>query len=175
MTHGKNYFVAVLKGWIHVYDSRQNSILNCYFGNEIELYISLVLIPTHPPLSLSLYFYNFLASYLPKPSSQEYEFVYIDGKGEVCSCSSKFTFCAPKPLDELVTLEEDLHEEEEGTGMLLVIPRADLLQVSTRNKDDFSLNNGKHCSVWHLPLGHVTNASVTLCSHCILCFYFHPS
>ncbi|XP_008317120.1 calcium-binding and coiled-coil domain-containing protein 1 [Cynoglossus semilaevis] len=71
---------------------------------------------------------HFHASYLPKPSSQEYEFVYIDGKGEVCSCSSKFTFCAPKPLDELVTLEEDLHEEEEGTGMLLVIPRADLLQ-----------------------------------------------
>ncbi|XP_029362969.1 calcium-binding and coiled-coil domain-containing protein 1 [Echeneis naucrates] len=71
---------------------------------------------------------HFQASYLPKPSSQEYEFVYVDAKGEVCSCSSRFTFCAPKPLEELVTLEEEPHGEEEGSGMLLVIPRAELLQ-----------------------------------------------
>ncbi|XP_029011366.1 calcium-binding and coiled-coil domain-containing protein 1 [Betta splendens] len=71
---------------------------------------------------------HFQASYLPKPSSQEYEFVYIDAKGGVCSCSSKFTFCAPKPLEDLVTLEEESHGEEACTDMLLVIPRAELLQ-----------------------------------------------
>lgn len=71
---------------------------------------------------------QFQASYLPKPSSKEYEFVYIDAKGEVCSRSSKFTFCAPKPLEDLVTLEEDPHGEEAGTDMLLVVPRAELLQ-----------------------------------------------
>ncbi|XP_017270667.1 calcium-binding and coiled-coil domain-containing protein 1 [Kryptolebias marmoratus] len=71
---------------------------------------------------------QFQASYLPKPSSQEYEFVYVDGKGEVCSRSSTFTFCAPKPLEDLVTLEEASHGEDEGTDMLLVVPRAELLQ-----------------------------------------------
>ncbi|KAF7662736.1 hypothetical protein LDENG_00227290 [Lucifuga dentata] len=71
---------------------------------------------------------HFQASYLPKPSSQEYEFAYIDGTGEVCSRSSKFTFCAPKPLEDLVTVEEESHGEEGGTDMLLVVPRAELLQ-----------------------------------------------
>lgn len=71
---------------------------------------------------------HFQASYLPKPSSQEYEFVYINAKGEVCSRSSKFTFCAPKPLEDLVTLEEEAHGEEGDTDMLLVVPRAELLQ-----------------------------------------------
>uniref|UniRef100_A0A4W6FLJ6 Calcium binding and coiled-coil domain 1a n=1 Tax=Lates calcarifer TaxID=8187 RepID=A0A4W6FLJ6_LATCA len=78
---------------------------------------------------------HFQASYLPKPSSQEYEFVYVDAKGEVCSRSSKFTFCAPKPLEDLVTLEEEPHGEEVGTGMLLVVPRAELLQVSITNEE----------------------------------------
>nr|XP_033486096.1 calcium-binding and coiled-coil domain-containing protein 1 isoform X2 [Epinephelus lanceolatus] len=71
---------------------------------------------------------HFQASYLPKASSEEYEFAYIDAKGEVCSRSSKFTFCAPKPLEDLVTLEEEPHGEEGGTDMLLVVPRAELLQ-----------------------------------------------
>ncbi|XP_043967816.1 calcium-binding and coiled-coil domain-containing protein 1 [Gambusia affinis] len=71
---------------------------------------------------------HFQASYLPKPSSQEYEFVYVDAKGEVCSRSSTFTFCAPKPLEDLVTLEDESHGEDGGTDMLLVIPRAELLQ-----------------------------------------------
>lgn len=47
----------------------------------------------------------------------------------MCSHSSKFTFCAPKPLEDLVTLEEEPHGEEAGTDMLLVVPRAELLQV----------------------------------------------
>lgn len=72
-----------------------------------------------------------IASYLPKPGCQEYEFVYVDAKGGVSCRSSKFTFCFPKPLEELVTLEEEQQEGEEGaTGMLLVVPRAELLQVS---------------------------------------------
>ncbi|XP_010782769.1 calcium-binding and coiled-coil domain-containing protein 1 isoform X1 [Notothenia coriiceps] len=71
---------------------------------------------------------QFQASYLPKTSSQDYEFVYIDAKGEVCSRSSTFSFCAPKPLEDLVTFEEEPHGEEGGTGMLLVVPRAELLQ-----------------------------------------------
>lgn len=71
---------------------------------------------------------HFQASYLPKPSCQEYEFVYISAKGEVCSRSPKFTFSAPKPLEDLVTLEEETHGEEGGTDMLLVVPRAELLQ-----------------------------------------------
>nr|ABF22439.1 coiled-coil transcriptional coactivator [Takifugu rubripes] len=71
---------------------------------------------------------QFQAAYLPKASCHEYEFVYISAKGEVCSRSSSFIFCAPKPLEDLVTLEEDSHGEEGGTDMLLVVPRAELLQ-----------------------------------------------
>ncbi|XP_059188439.1 calcium-binding and coiled-coil domain-containing protein 1 [Centropristis striata] len=71
---------------------------------------------------------HFQASYLPKESSQDYEFVYIDAKGEVCSRSSTFSFCAPKPLEDLVTLEDGPHGEEGGTDMLVVVPRAELLQ-----------------------------------------------
>lgn len=48
----------------------------------------------------------------------------------MCSRSSTFTFCAPKPLEDLVTLEDESHGEDGGTDMLLVIPRAELLQVS---------------------------------------------
>ncbi|XP_051516992.1 calcium-binding and coiled-coil domain-containing protein 1-like isoform X1 [Myxocyprinus asiaticus] len=71
---------------------------------------------------------NFQASYLPGPSAQQYQFVYVDGKGEVCSRSTAFTFSAPKPLEDLVTLEEEGQGEEVGEDMLLVIPRAQLLQ-----------------------------------------------
>ncbi|KAK7884291.1 hypothetical protein WMY93_027414 [Mugilogobius chulae] len=71
---------------------------------------------------------QFQASYLPCASPTSYEFVYIDAKGEVCSRSSPFTFSAPKPLEDLVTLEEESHGEEEGNDMLLVVPRAELLQ-----------------------------------------------
>lgn len=81
-------------------------------------------------INFEIPFFPILASYLPKPSSQEYEFVYVDAQGEVCSRSPKFTFCAPKPLEDLVTLEEESYGEEEGTDMLLVVPRAELLQVS---------------------------------------------
>ncbi|XP_030624432.1 calcium-binding and coiled-coil domain-containing protein 1 [Chanos chanos] len=71
---------------------------------------------------------HFQASYLPGPSAQSYQFVYVNGKGEVCGCSTHFTFCAPKPLEELVTLEEGGHGIEDGDDLLVVIPRAELLQ-----------------------------------------------
>jgi len=69
------------------------------------------------------------ASYLPGPSTQQYQFVYVDGRGEACSRSTAFTFSAPKPMEELMTLEEEGQGEEVGEDMLLVIPRAQLLQV----------------------------------------------
>lgn len=53
----------------------------------------------------------------------------MDGKGEVCSRSSAFTFCAPKPLEELVTLEQAVEGAEGSEDMLVVIPKAELLQV----------------------------------------------
>uniref|UniRef100_A0A8C1IGS4 Calcium binding and coiled-coil domain 1a n=1 Tax=Cyprinus carpio TaxID=7962 RepID=A0A8C1IGS4_CYPCA len=71
---------------------------------------------------------HFQASYLPGPSAQQYQFVYVDGREEVCSRSIAFTFSAPKPLEELVTLEEEGQGDEVGEDMLLVIPRAQLLQ-----------------------------------------------
>ncbi|XP_056279195.1 calcium-binding and coiled-coil domain-containing protein 1 isoform X2 [Pseudoliparis swirei] len=71
---------------------------------------------------------HFQASYLPKSSSQNYEFVYIDAKGEVFSRSSNFTFCTPKPFEDLVTVEEEPHGEEGATDMLMVVPRSELLQ-----------------------------------------------
>lgn len=80
------------------------------------------------------------AFYLPRPSEAEYEFRYVDGKGEVCARSRSFTFCAPKPLEELETLreEEDEDEEDGEEGLLLVIPRAQLLQVGTNTKAHLS-------------------------------------
>ncbi|XP_056130086.1 calcium-binding and coiled-coil domain-containing protein 1b [Lampris incognitus] len=73
----------------------------------------------------------FHASYLPHPSTVEYQFVYVDEKGEVCTCSRPFTFCSPKPLEELETMKEEQGEEEqedEEEELILVIPRAQLLQ-----------------------------------------------
>lgn len=70
------------------------------------------------------------ASYLPKPNDHAYQFVYVDSKGAVGSRSTPFTFGAPKPLEDLVTLEEGGQEDGAGEDMLMVIPRAELLQVS---------------------------------------------
>lgn len=70
------------------------------------------------------------ACYLPRPSAVEYQFVYVDKMGEVCASSRPFTFCAPKPLEELETLKEERDEEDGEEELLLVIPRAQLLQVS---------------------------------------------
>ncbi|XP_017342468.2 calcium-binding and coiled-coil domain-containing protein 1 [Ictalurus punctatus] len=71
---------------------------------------------------------HFQACYLPGPSAEQYQFVYVDGKGEVCSRSSAFTFSAPKPLEELMTLEQALEGGEGSEDMLVVVPKAELLQ-----------------------------------------------
>ncbi|CAB1353961.1 unnamed protein product, partial [Coregonus sp. 'balchen'] len=76
---------------------------------------------------------HFQASYLPCPSSVEYQFVYVDQRGEVFARSRQFTVAISKPLDELETLTEERDEDEEGgegdrDGLLLVVPRAQLLQ-----------------------------------------------
>ncbi|XP_062843042.1 calcium-binding and coiled-coil domain-containing protein 1b isoform X2 [Trichomycterus rosablanca] len=71
----------------------------------------------------------FQPSYLPGPGGTEYQFVYVDEMGEVCAMSPQFSFSAPKPLDELVTLEEQNNgEENEGEDLLLVVPKAQILQ-----------------------------------------------
>ncbi|XP_037535540.1 calcium-binding and coiled-coil domain-containing protein 1 [Nematolebias whitei] len=71
---------------------------------------------------------NFQASYLPRPSAVEFQFVYVDKTGEVCARSRPFTFCAPKPLEELETLKEEQDGEDGEEELLLVVPRAQLLQ-----------------------------------------------
>lgn len=62
--------------------------------------------------------------------------MYVDEHGEVSAVSSPFSFCAPRPLDELVMLEQEKNgeEQEDGDDLLLVVPKAQILQVrhSTR-------------------------------------------
>ncbi|KAM8914689.1 calcium-binding and coiled-coil domain-containing protein 1-like isoform 2-T3 [Spinachia spinachia] len=70
----------------------------------------------------------FQASYLPRPSSVEYQFVYVDSTGEVCARSRSFTFRYPKPLEELETLREEQDEEDGEEELQIVIPRAQLLE-----------------------------------------------
>ncbi|KAF4093807.1 hypothetical protein AMELA_G00005670 [Ameiurus melas] len=72
----------------------------------------------------------FHSSYLPNPGTTAYQFVYVDELGEICALSPQFTFSAPKPLDDLVTLEEERNGEEgnEGDDMLFVVPKAQILQ-----------------------------------------------
>ncbi|XP_012993622.2 calcium-binding and coiled-coil domain-containing protein 1b isoform X2 [Esox lucius] len=77
---------------------------------------------------------HFQASYLPRPSDVEYQFVYVDHQGQVCARSRNFTFCISKPLDELETLTEEKEQEEgdeegDGDDLMLVVPRAQLLQT----------------------------------------------
>lgn len=62
----------------------------------------------------------------------EYEFRYVDRMGEVRAWSRPFVFCAPKPLEELETLKEEEDGEDGEEELLLVIPRAQLLQVGEK-------------------------------------------
>lgn len=57
----------------------------------------------------------------------------------MCARSRPFTFGLPKPLEELETLKDEEDEEEGEEELLLVVPRAQLLQVGTR-KEAFALN-----------------------------------
>lgn len=67
------------------------------------------------------------ASYLPKPGAQLYQFRYVNRQGRVCGQSPPFQFREPRPMDELVTLEET----DGGSDILLVVPKATVLQVRT--------------------------------------------
>lgn len=62
----------------------------------------------------------------------EYQFVYVDKTEQVCACSQTFTFCNPKPLEELETLKEEREEEDGEEELLLVVSRAQLLQVKKK-------------------------------------------
>lgn len=61
--------------------------------------------------------------------------MYVDEHGEVSAVSSPFSFCAPRPLDELVMLEQEKNgeEQEDGDDLLLVVPKAQILQVRLRS------------------------------------------
>ncbi|XP_012587967.1 PREDICTED: calcium-binding and coiled-coil domain-containing protein 1 isoform X1 [Condylura cristata] len=67
---------------------------------------------------------QFQASYLPKPGAQLYQFRYVSRQGRVCGQSPPFQFREPRPMDELVTLEET----DGGSDILLVVPKATVLQ-----------------------------------------------
>ncbi|CAH2224710.1 calcium-binding and coiled-coil domain-containing 1 [Pelobates cultripes] len=67
---------------------------------------------------------QFQAYYLPRPGQQQYHFRYVDRYGIVRGCSDPFVFGDPGPLEDLVTLED----EETSMDMLLVVPKATLLQ-----------------------------------------------
>ncbi|XP_063284516.1 calcium-binding and coiled-coil domain-containing protein 1 [Pelobates fuscus] len=67
---------------------------------------------------------QFQAYYLPRPGQQQYHFRYVDRYGIVRGCSEPFVFGDPGPLEDLVTLED----EETSMDMLLVVPKATLLQ-----------------------------------------------
>ncbi|XP_029141743.1 calcium-binding and coiled-coil domain-containing protein 1 [Protobothrops mucrosquamatus] len=71
---------------------------------------------------------QFQASYLPKPGPQQYHFRYVDRHGEMRGQSSPFQFSEPRPMDELVTLEE-ASDDGGGTDMLLVVPKATVLEL----------------------------------------------
>ncbi|KYO44195.1 calcium-binding and coiled-coil domain-containing protein 1 isoform A [Alligator mississippiensis] len=78
--------------------------------------------PTGVPLHSSV---QFQANYLPPPGAQQYQYRYVDRRGEERGRSSPFQFSEPRPMDELVTLEGD---EDGNMDMLLVVPKATLLQ-----------------------------------------------
>uniref|UniRef100_A0A8C5M9U1 Calcium binding and coiled-coil domain 1 n=1 Tax=Leptobrachium leishanense TaxID=445787 RepID=A0A8C5M9U1_9ANUR len=67
---------------------------------------------------------HFQAYYLPRPGDQQYLFQYVDRHGVVRGCSDRFVFGDPGPVEDLITLED----EETSMDMLLVVPKATLLQ-----------------------------------------------
>ncbi|KAG9491731.1 hypothetical protein GDO78_000311 [Eleutherodactylus coqui] len=67
---------------------------------------------------------QFQACYLPRPGEQQYNFRYVDQLGIVKGISESFVFNVPRPIEDLVTLED----EEASLDMILVIPKATFLQ-----------------------------------------------
>ncbi|XP_069614837.1 calcium-binding and coiled-coil domain-containing protein 1 isoform X1 [Ranitomeya imitator] len=79
---------------------------------------------------------QFQACYLPRPGEQQYHFRYVDHDGVVKGISESFVFNVPRPMEDLVTLED----EEASMDMILVIPKATFLQqqldVSQQERND---------------------------------------
>ncbi|XP_073402342.1 calcium-binding and coiled-coil domain-containing protein 1 isoform X3 [Dendrobates tinctorius] len=79
---------------------------------------------------------QFQACYLPRPGEQQYHFRYVDHHGVVKGISESFVFSVPRPMEDLVTLED----EETSMDMILVIPKATFLQqqldVSQQERND---------------------------------------
>ncbi|XP_075707986.1 calcium-binding and coiled-coil domain-containing protein 1 [Rhinoderma darwinii] len=67
---------------------------------------------------------QFQACYLPRPGEQQYNFRYVDHHGVVKGMSESFLFNLPRPIEDLVTVED----EEASLDMILVIPKATFLQ-----------------------------------------------
>ncbi|XP_040281760.1 calcium-binding and coiled-coil domain-containing protein 1 [Bufo bufo] len=67
---------------------------------------------------------QFQACYLPRPGEQQYNFRYVDHHGVVKGISESFVFSVPRPIEDLVTLED----EEASLDMILVVPKATFLQ-----------------------------------------------
>ncbi|KAM9320964.1 calcium-binding and coiled-coil domain-containing protein 1 [Gastrophryne carolinensis] len=67
---------------------------------------------------------QFQAYYLPCPGEQQYQFRYVDQYGTVKGTSDPFVFIEPRPMEDLVTLED----EEASLDMILVIPKSTFLQ-----------------------------------------------
>uniref|UniRef100_A0A6I8PLU5 Calcium binding and coiled-coil domain 1 n=1 Tax=Xenopus tropicalis TaxID=8364 RepID=A0A6I8PLU5_XENTR len=79
---------------------------------------------------------QFQAYYLPRPGEQKYCFRYVDQHGSMRGCSEPFVFGEPRPMEELVTLED----EDSCLDMLLVVPKATFLQnqleVAQKERND---------------------------------------
>ncbi|XP_072262292.1 calcium-binding and coiled-coil domain-containing protein 1 [Pyxicephalus adspersus] len=67
---------------------------------------------------------QFQAYYLPRPGEQQYQFHYVDQHGTVKGISEPFAISEPRPMEDLVTLED----EEASLDMILVVPKSDFLQ-----------------------------------------------
>ncbi|XP_018411712.1 PREDICTED: calcium-binding and coiled-coil domain-containing protein 1 [Nanorana parkeri] len=67
---------------------------------------------------------QFQAYYLPRPSEQQYQFRYVDQQGTVKGISEPFVISEPRPMEDLVTLED----EEASLDMILVVPKSAFLQ-----------------------------------------------
>nr|DBA32739.1 TPA: hypothetical protein GDO54_000508 [Pyxicephalus adspersus] len=68
---------------------------------------------------------QFQAYYLPRPGEQQYQFHYVDQHGTVKGISEPFAISEPRPMEDLVTLED----EEASLDMILVVPKSDFLQT----------------------------------------------
>ncbi|KAM5181879.1 calcium-binding and coiled-coil domain-containing protein 1 isoform 2-T2 [Mantella aurantiaca] len=67
---------------------------------------------------------QFQAYYLPHTGEQQYQFRYVDQHGTAKGISEPFVISEPRPVEDLVTLED----EEASLDMILVVPKSTFLQ-----------------------------------------------